>query len=61
MLLPVGAQSPPAGGVSVMTRGEECLKVHDGIGGNATFVELDDGRILMSNGNGRFSVAADGC
>ena len=60
MLLPVEAQSPPASGVSVMTRGEECLKVHDGIGGNATFVELDDGRILMSNGNGRFSVSTDG-
>jgi hypothetical protein len=42
-----------------MTRGRECLAVLDGIGGSATFVELTDGRILHSNGNGQFSISTD--
>ncbi|MCI0622851.1 MAG: glycoside hydrolase [Acidobacteria bacterium] len=43
-----------------MTRPEECLAVHDGIGAKASFVELSDGSILIARGQGRFSTSKDG-
>src|SRR2546425_5599420 len=42
-----------------MTRAEQCIAVHDGIGRRARFVELPDGRILLGT-NGRFYTSADG-
>ena len=43
-----------------MTRPEESLAVIDGIGSEASFVELPDGRIMVSRGRGRFSTSSDG-
>src|SRR5690242_3049950 len=42
-----------------MTRPEELLAVHDNMGGKASFVQLDAGHILMSEGS-RFRTSSDG-
>lgn len=43
-----------------MTRPEEMIASHDGIGRRGTFVELADGRILFSTNGGRFRTSPDG-
>jgi hypothetical protein len=42
-----------------MTRPEEALAVHEGMGGDGTFVELAEGRILMGPSS-RFRTSSDG-
>src|SRR5262245_40233346 len=42
-----------------MTRAGEALAVLEGIGGNGTFAQLKDGRILFSSGGGRFRTSTD--
>src|SRR5262245_65695066 len=42
-----------------MTRANECLAVHDGIGRRGRFVELPDGRILLGT-NGKLYTSSDG-
>ena len=41
-----------------MTRAEECLAVHDGIGRRGRFIELPDGRILLGT-NGKLYTSSD--
>ena len=48
--VPGQAASEEKGRDVPMTRASEALAVLEGIGGNGTFAELSDGRILFSNG-----------
>ncbi len=43
-----------------MTRAEECLAVHDGIGRRARFVELPDGRILLGTNDKLYTSSDSG-
>ena len=58
--VPGQAASEEKGQDVPMTRASEALAVLEGIGGNGTFAELSDGKILFSNGGGRFRTSTDG-
>jgi hypothetical protein len=58
--VPSQAASEEKGRDVPMTRAGEALAVLEGIGGNGTFAELSDGRILFSSGGGRFRTSTDG-